>query len=116
MWRQLAAVGAVAVVEAMNSEAGRQAVVTAARVSLLAWGSGYNRNLEDEADRVGLRYAYESGFDVTQGVELWRRQRSRGGELDPITNWIAGSHSRPTDRIKNIERELALNYQQRAVR
>jgi Zn-dependent protease with chaperone function len=116
MWRQLAALGAAAVVEAMDSPAGRQAVVAAARLSLLAWGSGYNRNLEDEADRVGLRYAYESGFDVTRGVDLWRRARSRSGEMDPITNWIAGSHSRPTDRIKNIERELVLNYQQRALR
>jgi hypothetical protein len=110
MWRQLAALGAAAAVEAMDSPAGRQAVVAAARLSLLAWGNGYNRNLEDEADRVGLRYAYESGFDVTQGVALWTRKRSRSGEMDPVTNWIVGSHSRPTDRIKNIERELALNY------
>ena len=84
---------------------------TAAKVSLLAWGSGYSRNLEDQADRVGLRYAYEAGFDVGHAIDLWSRERSRSGENNAATtNWFGGDHSRPTDRIKNIRRELQLNY------
>ena len=63
---------------------------TTAKLSLLAWGSGYSRNLEDQADRVGLRYAYEAGFDVERAIDMWSR--------------------RATDRIKNIRRELQLNY------
>ena len=27
-----------------------------------------------------------------------------------VTNFFAGSHSRPSDRIRNIEREIAINY------
>jgi hypothetical protein len=61
----------------------------AAKPSLLAWGSGYSRNLEDQADRVGLRYAYEAGFDVERAIQMWPREDSR---------------------IKNIRRELQLNY------
>ena len=63
------------------------------RLSLLGWGSGYSRDLEDQADRVGLRYAYEAGFDVERAIDVWSRERSRA-----------------TDRIKNIRRELQVNY------
>jgi Peptidase family M48 len=80
------------------------------KLSLLAWGSGYSRDLEDQADRVGLRYAYEGGFDVERAIDMWSRVRSRFGEKDVATNWFAGDHSRPTDRIRTIRRELQLNY------
>jgi predicted Zn-dependent protease len=82
-----------------------------AKLSLLTWGTGYSRNLEDQADRVGLRYAYEGGFDVERVIDMWSRVRSRFGEKDAVTNWFAGDHSRATDRIRNIRRELQLNYQ-----
>ncbi len=77
---------------------------------LLAWGSGYSRDLEDQADRVGLRYAYEAGFDVERALGMWSRERSRFGENDAVTNWFSGEHSQATDRIKKIRRELELNY------
>ena len=78
--------------------------------SLLAWENGYGRHLEDQADRVGLRYAYEGGFDVECAIEMWSRLRSGFGEKDGVTNWFDGDHSPSTDRIKNIRRELQLNY------
>ena len=81
-----------------------------AKRSLLAWENGYGRNLEDQADRVGLRYAYEGGFDVECAIEMWSRIRSRFGEKDAVTNWFADDHSQSTGRIKNIRRELQLNY------
>ena len=90
-------------------EHSRQSVKNAKR-PLLAWENGYGRNLEDQADRVGLRYAYEGGFDVECAIEMWSRVRSRFGEKDTVTNWFAGDHSQSTDRIKNIRRELQLNY------
>jgi hypothetical protein len=116
MWRQLAAAGASAALNQMNNGAAREALFIAAELSLSAWGNGYNRNLEDQADRVGLRYAYEGGFDVSRGPGMWARVRQRFGEEDSVTNFFLGGHSRPSDRIRNLERELALNYQQRVVR
>jgi predicted Zn-dependent protease len=107
MWRQLAAAGANA---ATSGTAAHESIAMAAKLSLLAWGSGYSRNLEDQADRVGLRYAYEAGFDVGRAIDMWSRERSRFGENNAVTNWFSGDHSRPTDRIKNIRRELQLNY------
>ena len=110
MWRQLAAAGASAATSVTSGRAAQETIATAAKLSLLAWGSGYSRNLEDQADRVGLRYAYEAGFDVVRSIDMWSRERSRFGENDAVTNWFSGDHSRATDRIKNIRRELQLNY------
>ena len=110
MWRQLAAADANTAISATSSRAARETMATAAKLSLLVWGSGYSRNLEDQADRVGLRYAYEGGFDVERAIDMWSRERSRLGEDDAVTNWFSGDHSRATDRIKNIRRELQLNY------
>ena len=36
--------------------------------------------LEDQADRVGLRYAYEGGFDVSKAPALWERFARRYAE------------------------------------
>lgn len=107
--RQRAAIGANAAAGATSSTAAQETIATTARLSLLAWGSGYSRDLEDQADRVGLRYAYEGGFDVERAIDMWTR-RSRLGERDVLTNRFGGDHSRPTDRINNIRRELQLNY------
>jgi Zn-dependent protease with chaperone function len=83
-----------------------------ASLGISAWQSGYSRDMEDQADRVGLRYAYEAGFDVSQGPELWKKFRNKYGEEDTLSNFLYGSHSRPTDRIRNIYRELQLNYRE----
>jgi Zn-dependent protease with chaperone function len=81
-----------------------------ASLGLTAFSSGYSRDAEDQADRVGLRYAYEGGFDVRKGPVLWGKFRDKYGEQDSVTNFFVGSHSRPSDRIRNIQQELALNY------
>ena len=72
--------------------------------------SGYSREYEDQADRVGLRYVYEAGFDVTKGPELWGRFKAKYGESDKLSNFFTGDHSRPTERIKAIKREIDRNY------
>ena len=110
MWGQFLALGALAAAEAIDNDAARTTTQVAALLSATALMSGYSRDHEDQADRVGLRYAAEAGFDVTVGPGLWARFREKYGEADSVTNFFIGSHSRPTDRIRNIERELALNY------
>jgi len=44
--------------------------------------NGYGRDLEDQADRVGLRYAYEAGYDVGRGPALWQRFANHGLDID----------------------------------
>lgn len=106
---QIASLGVLLGARAVDSTAGQVAGI-GGLLALTAWQSGYSREMEDQADRVGLRYAYEGGFDVYKGPVLWERFREKYGEPDKVTNFFVGSHSRPTDRIRNIERELALNY------
>jgi hypothetical protein len=76
----------------------------------MAWSNGYGRNLEDQADRVGLRYAYEAGFDITKGPRLWNRFAKKYGEPGKTANFFFGDHSLSSQRAVALERELALNY------
>jgi Zn-dependent protease with chaperone function len=72
--------------------------------------SGYSREYEDQADRVGLRYIFEAGYDVTKGPELWDKFKQKYGEEDKLSNFFTGDHSRPTERIQKIRREIERNY------
>jgi len=110
MWGQLITLGAMAAAETIDNDAARVTTQVAALLSATALLSGYSRDHEDQADRVGLRYAYEAGYDVTAGPGLWARFREKYGEHDVVTTFFVGSHSRPSDRIRNIEWELAINY------
>lgn len=110
MWGQIIALGALAAAEAIDNDTARATTQVAALLSMTALMSGYSRDHEDQADRVGLRYTHEAGYDVSRGPVLWGRFREKYGQHDKVTNFFFGSHSRPSDRIRNIERELALNY------
>jgi predicted Zn-dependent protease len=94
----------------IDSDAKRLGAQFGALLALTAFDSRYSRNQEDQADRVGLRYAYEGGFDVSEGPRLWERFRGKYGNGNKVTNFFFGGHSRPSDRIKTIRRELAINY------
>ncbi len=110
MFTQLLGLGALAASTAIDNDAARTSAMLGSMLGMTAFTSAYSRDLEDQADRVGLRYAYEGGFDVTQGPVLWGKFKQKYGESDKISNFFVGSHSRPSDRIRNINRELALNY------
>lgn len=88
----------------------RQAVDVAAILGTAAFSNEYSRELEDQADRVGLRYAFEGGYDPYAGPGLWDRFREKYGENDRVTNFFLGSHSRPSDRIEAIEEQIRINY------
>jgi len=110
LWQQLAITGANAAIAHIDDPATRDVVARLGNLGLGAWSNGYGRNQEDQADRVGLRYAYEAGFDVRQATEPWRRLLQRQGEEGRIENFFSYNHSRPSDRIRNIDRQIALNY------
>src|SRR4029450_12182313 len=66
--------------------------------------------MEDQADRVGLRYAYEAGYDISKGPRLWQRFAKKYGESGKAANFFFGDHSLSSARAINLERQLALNY------
>jgi Zn-dependent protease with chaperone function len=110
MIAQLIGAGAMIGASTIDDSTARTAAMLGSVLGLSAFRSGYSRDLEDQADRVGLRYVHEAGYDVRRGPALWGKFRDKYGESDRVQNFFFGSHSRPSDRIRNIERELALNY------
>ena len=53
---------------------------------------------------------------MSKGPGLWEKFKKKYGEEDRVTNFFTGDHSRPTERIKNIDRQLKLNYPAAAAR
>jgi Zn-dependent protease with chaperone function len=109
-WTGLLAASVLAAADEIHDKAARNAVKLAGAFTFVAWRNGYGRSFEDQADRVGLRYAYEAGFDVTKGPELWNRFARKYGESSKAANFFFGDHSLASARAKNLARELALNY------
>jgi|CXWL01.1.fsa_nt_gi hypothetical protein len=108
---QLAALGIAAIAEeAVDGKNKRQVIQVAAMLGASAWANGYGRGHEDQADRVGMRYANEGGFDVRKGPRLWNRFAERYGNDPKLLNFFFSNHSVAQDRARNLNRELALNY------
>jgi len=102
----LAAAGA----ELIDDPVARAAAQTATAVGVTTFSNVYSRDYEDQADRVGLRYVYEAGYDYTQAPALWRRFAKKYGDGDKVSNFFFGDHSLSAARAAALEREIANNY------
>lgn len=110
MWIQLAAAGALGATSTIDDRAARALAEIAAGLAASAWSNGYGRDMEDQADRVGLRYTYEAGYDVTKGPALWRRFAEKYGEGSAALGFFFSDHSQAGVRAANLETEIARNY------
>ncbi len=108
-WGQILATGGQVAGAMVGGTAGQLAGM-AGQLGASALLTGYSREFEDQADRVGLRYVYEAGFDPKQGPALWTKFKEKYGETDQVTNFFTGDHSRPTERIRNIEQQIKWHY------
>ena len=113
IWTQLAGVAALIGAEAIDSDAARAGAQLGAALGLSALTAGYGRDLEDQADRVGLRYAYEGGFPVQDAPAVWQRFLEKYGQEDRVTNFFFSDHSLASARKSNLEREIVNNYSHR---
>src|SRR5262249_11481795 len=75
-----------------------------------AFNNTYSRGYEDQADRVGMRYAYEAGYDESIGPEPWHKFAAKYGDMPKIQNYFYGSQSSTGDRAKNLELQIKENY------
>jgi hypothetical protein len=112
----LIGMGAGTAVEAIDRDGARLATQIGIYAATLAWMNGYSRSEEDQADRVGLRYAHEAGFDAGKGPALWRRFAEKHRGLPKAVNFFLGGHSVASDRAKHLEEEIRLNYSGTAAR
>jgi len=113
MFMELMMLGITAGVEVALDDSKKKtkaAVEILSTLGLMAWKNGYGRDLEDQADRVGLRYAYEARYDVRIAPRLWRRFAEKYGDGNKVVNFFFGDHSLSKARAANLEREIAPNY------
>jgi hypothetical protein len=70
--------------------------------------NGYSRYLENQADRVGMEYMTEAGYDARQAPRVWKVMTQRIG--DQHTNFFWSSHDNNTTRRSYLMAELKNNY------
>jgi Zn-dependent protease with chaperone function len=110
MWLQMGSLAALAAAEAIDSQGLKALAQVGSMVGFGAWMNGFGRDLEDQADRVGLRYAHEGGYNVSGAPAVWQKFLAKYGDQNKVTNFFFSDHSTAAARRKNLEEELANNY------
>jgi Zn-dependent protease with chaperone function len=82
----------------------------ATALGVTTFGNAFSREYEDQADRVGLRYVYEAGYDFRKAPGLWNRFAEKYGDQDKVTNFFFGNHSISSERAKALQKEIDRNY------
>jgi predicted Zn-dependent protease len=79
-------------------------------LTLSAIVNGHGRDLEDEADRVGLQYMVDAGYDPFESTEVWKIFSKHTGDQSSAANFFFSDHSTHRARISNLTREINMNY------
>jgi predicted Zn-dependent protease len=93
------------------ADMGGDAIASIGGLGASALNNGFSRGFEDEADRVGVRYAFEGGYKADQAPALWRRFGEKYKDASGAATFLFGSHSQSKDRARNMEAEVRKNYQ-----
>lgn len=67
---------------------------------------GYSRQLEEEADKEGLRLMQQSGIDIAGMKHLFERLKEAGGGSEAVPQFLS-SHPLTDSRIAFVEKEIA---------
>ncbi|MEJ5172622.1 MAG: M48 family metalloprotease [Hydrogenothermaceae bacterium] len=68
----------------------------------------YSRDQENEADALGVRFAYDSGYDPDGLVSTFEKFKSMEKENRPV-EWLL-THPLPDTRIKNVSQLIKRKY------
>ncbi|MDQ3800452.1 MAG: M48 family metallopeptidase [Acidobacteriota bacterium] len=85
------------------------AVALAGNIGLQIMSNNFGREQEDQADRVGLYYMAQAGYDPREAPKVWR-ERLKFVKEDAVSNFIYSDHSSAFARLKHLNRELAFSY------
>ncbi len=111
----IAAVGggvlAIATGDDLLADMGGDAIRGIGSLGASAMSNGFSRGFEDEADRVGVRYAFEGGYKAERAPALWRRFGEKYKDASGVSTFLYGSHTQSQDRARNMEGEVRKNYQ-----
>jgi predicted Zn-dependent protease len=110
-WLQIGAAAAgVAVDAATDSSWAGTLVGLGSGLTISAAVKGHGRDLEDDADRIGLHYAVSAGYDPYEAPEVWRIFDDYVSDQNAVANWFFSDHSTHKARISNLTREINANY------
>lgn len=83
------------------------AVMSLAQVSAGILQLKYSRDQENEADTLGVRFSYQSGYDPRGLISMFEKFKAmeRGSSVE----WLS-THPLPETRIKNVQQMIATQY------
>jgi len=70
--------------------------------------NGYARSLENQADRIGLEYMVNAGYDPREAPRVWKLMTKKLG--DHPTNLFWSNHDNNTTRRSYLMLEIRNNY------
>jgi predicted Zn-dependent protease len=70
--------------------------------------NGYQRSLENQADRLGMEYMLSAGYDPREAPRAWKAMSLKYG--DSPTNFFWSSHDNNATRRSYLMAELRNNY------
>lgn len=73
--------------------------------------SGYRRDLETEADLVGLQLMAKAGYDPNEALRLFEHLKRELEEENMQEPFFFGCHPRLQERVENCEKFLKTRYQ-----
>ena len=79
-------------------------------IGAMASVTGYSRELETEADRVGMGLMADAGYDPQETPKLFVYLKSDLEKNDVEQPFFFGSHPRLQERIKNFENYIESDY------
>jgi hypothetical protein len=99
----------LALASAVASACGKYNVSDALKLTQAAIQNGYSRNLENQADRVGLEYMTAAGYDPREAPRVWKQMTKRYGNGG--TDFFWSNHDSNATRRSYLMNELRNNYQ-----
>jgi len=93
---------------AVGAAYGGRAIADLANLTEAAIRNGYNRSLENQADRVGMEYMQTAGYDPREAARVWKVMALKNG--DHPTNLFWSNHDNHTTRRSYLMAELKNNY------
>jgi Zn-dependent protease with chaperone function len=99
----------LAIAAAIASAYGKYNLSDALTLTQAAIQNGYARNLENQADRVGLQYMTAAGYDPREAPRVWKQMTKKYGGQG--TNFFWSSHDNNATRRSYLMNELRNNYE-----
>lgn len=90
-----------------SAATGDSAIAAATQMIDTSIKNGYSRSLENQADRLGLAYMYEAGYDIREAPKVWQIMTKKYG--DKGSNFWS-DHSKNTTRRSYLMAEIRNNY------